>query len=76
VKEVLSQKNINFVYLDITSGNLPLKNFLKIRDYNDSHKDARESGKIGIPALSVDGESYVLAGAEDTVRLIEELNLI
>ena len=76
MKEVLSQKNVNFVYMDISSGMLPLRNFLKVRDYSDSHKEARESGRVGIPALSVDGETYALTGAESAEKLIEELNLI
>jgi len=75
VKEVLSQKNVNFVYMDILSGMLPLKNFLKIRDHNDSHKEARENGRVGIPAISVDGETYVLSGAESTEALVQELGL-
>ena len=76
MKEVLSQTNLNFAYVDITSGMLPLKNFLKIRDHNDSHKEARENGRVGIPALSVDGVSYVLAGAEDAIELVKKLDLI
>ena len=76
MKEVLSQKNVNFVYMDISSGMLPLRNFLKIRDFNDSHREARESGRVGIPTLSVDGETYALSGAESAEKLIEELSLI
>ena len=76
VKEVLSQRNVNFVYMDISSGMLPLKNFLKVRDYNDSHKEVRESGRVGIPTLSVDGETYALSSADATEKLIKELNLI
>jgi len=75
VKEALSQKNLNFAYVDITSGMLHLKNFLKIRDHNDSHKEARENGRVGIPALSVDGVSYVIADAADALKLAEELGL-
>jgi glutaredoxin-related protein len=76
VKEVLSQNEVKFVYMDITSGMLPLKTFLKIRDNNESHKEARENGRVGIPALSVDGETYILSGADDALRIIEELNLL
>ena len=75
MKEVLSQKNINYVYADIMSSMLYLKSFLKIRDNNDSHKEAKENGRVGIPALSVDGETYVLTGSDDTLELIEKLNL-
>ena len=75
MKEALSQRNLNFAYVDITSGMLHLKNFLKVRDHNDSHKEARENGRVGIPALSVDGVSYVVAGADDALKLAEELGL-
>lgn len=76
MKEALSQKNLKFVYVDITSGMLHLKNFLKVRDHNDSHKEARENGRVGIPALSVDGVTYVIAGAENAIKLVDELGLI
>ncbi|MCL2564566.1 MAG: hypothetical protein FWE24_01995 [Defluviitaleaceae bacterium] len=55
---------------------LSLKQFLKIRDNNESHKEAKENGRVGIPTLSVDGETYILAGAEDTEKMINELNLV
>jgi len=54
---------------------LSLKQFLKIRDNNESHKEARENGRVGIPALSVDGETYILAGAEGAEKYINELKL-
>ena len=75
MKEVLSQKNVNFAYVDIMSGMLPLKQFLKIRDNNDSHKEAKENGRVGLPTLSVDGETYLISGAEEAQRLVTELNL-
>ena len=75
MKEVLSQKNVSYAYVDIMSGMLALKNFLKIRDHNESHKEMRESGRVGLPTLSVDGETYVVSGAEDAERLVSELNL-
>ena len=76
MKEALSQTNINYVYMDITGGMLALKSFLKIRDNNDSHKEAKANGRVGIPALSVDGNTYVLTGTDDTMSLLKELDLI
>ena len=76
MKEVLSQKNVNFVYMDISSGMLPLRNFLKVRDFSESHKEARDSGRVGIPALSVDGKTYAVSSAEYAENLIKELKLI
>ena len=62
--------------MDISSGMLPLKNFLKIRDFNESHQEARDSGRIGIPAIAVDGKTYALSGRESAEKLIRELKLI
>jgi len=76
VKEVLSQNNVQFTYMDISSGMLPLKSFLKIRDFNDSHKATKEAGRIGIPALSIDGETYIVDGPEHAQELISKLNLV
>jgi len=76
VKEALSQKNVKFAYVDIMSGMLPLKQFLKVRDHNESHKEVKESGRVGLPTLSVDGETYLPQGAEDALKLVDELGLI
>ena len=76
MKEVLSQKNVNFAYVDITDSMLQLKNFLKIRDHNDSHAEVREAGRVGIPTLFVDGATYTVEGTEHAERLIEELGLL
>lgn len=76
MKEVLSQNNVPFVYMDISAGMLPLKSFLKIRDHSDVYKDVRASGRVGIPALSVDGEVYLVDGPEHAKELISELDLI
>ena len=76
MKEFLPQKNVNYVYIDITSGMLALKRYLKIRDFNNCHKEARKNGTVGIPTLSVDEKTYVLSGKEDAERLVTELELI
>ena len=75
MKEVLSQKNINFAYVDITSGMFQLKSFLKIRDHEDSHKEVRESGRVGLPTLTVDGKSYLISDAKEMELLIDKLGL-
>jgi len=75
VKEVLSHNNIEYTYFDITSGMLPLKNFLRVRDRSDSHKAARENGRVGIPTMCVDDAVYVVADAKDAERLVSELGL-
>ena len=76
MKEVLSQNNVKFTYMDISGGMLPLKSFLKIRDFNDSHKDVKAAGRVGIPTLSVDGETYLVDGPEHAKELITKLELV
>ena len=76
MKEALSQKNVKFAYVDITGSMLQLKNFLKIRDFNESHVEVREAGKVGIPTLFVDGATYTVDDAAHAEALIEELGLL
>lgn len=76
MKEVLSQRNIKFAYVDITSSMFALKNFLKIRDHDDSHKEVRESGRIGLPTLSVDEKNYLVSDANEMELLINKLGLL
>jgi len=75
VKEVLSQRNIEFAYVDITSSMFALKSYLKIRDHANSHKEVRESGRVGIPTLSVDGESYLISDAKEMELIVSKLGL-
>jgi len=54
---------------------LALKNFLKIRDNNDSHAEIRGGGPVGVPTLVVDDKSYLIDGPQCMERLIQELEL-
>ena len=74
MKEFLSQKKVRYAFEDITSGMRPLKSFLKIRDHNDSHKEPREIGSVGIPTLLVDDKTY-LVNEDNIEMLFSELNL-
>ena len=76
MKEALSQKNVKFAYVDITSSMLHLKNYLKIRDNNESHKEVREIGRVGVPTLLVDDTTYLVSGAEQIEELIDTLSLV
>jgi len=76
VKEVLSQNNVQFTYMDISSGMLPLKSFLKMRDTSDIYQSVKEAGRVGIPALSVDGEAYLINDAEHAKELVDKLNFV
>ncbi|MGB7606646.1 MAG: hypothetical protein WBL93_14340 [Lutisporaceae bacterium] len=69
MKEVLSQKGIEFIYFDISLDFGALKRFLKIRDTNDIFDPVREAGRVGIPTVLVDDK--VMLGLEEDQ--IEEL---
>ena len=73
MKEALSQKNVEYAYVDILSGMFPLKTFLKIRDHNESHKQSKESGGVGLPTISIDGETFILSGKEDVEKIADKL---
>lgn len=51
MKELLSQKEIKFAYLDITSSMLYLKMFLKLRDNRPEFQSIRANGQVGIPCI-------------------------
>lgn len=58
--EYLSEKNIEYVYLDISAGMLNLKKFLNYRDNYDEFKEIKQAGNIGIPCIVVnDGERII-----------------
>ncbi len=56
-REYLSEKNIEFLYLDITENLFYLKKFLKYRDNRPEFDEIKKAGSIGIPCIVVnDGE--------------------
>lgn len=63
MKEALSQAEIPFVYQDISSGMLPLKQFLKYRDTRPEFDPIKAQGRVGVPCLVVredDGAEQIL----------------
>ena len=63
MKEALSQAEIPFVYQDISSGVLPLKQFLKYRDTRPEFDPIKAQGRVGVPCLVVladDGAVQIL----------------
>ena len=63
MKEALSQAEIPFVYQDISSGMLPLKQFLKYRDTRPEFDPIKDQGRVGVPCLVVladDGAEQIL----------------
>lgn len=53
MKEALSQAGITFAYIDITSGMLPLKRFLKYRDSRPEFDEIKSGGRVGLPCIVV-----------------------
>ena len=76
MKEVLSQKNVRYAYVEITAGIGPLRQFMKIRDTAEVYAPIRESHRVGIPCLVVDDVPYIVEGPEHAEKLIQELHLV
>ena len=56
MKEALSQAGIEYAYIDITSGMLPLKRFLKYRDNRHEFDEIREKNRVGVPCIVVQND--------------------
>ncbi len=56
MKAELSEKGIEFEYVEITENVKNLRAFLKIRDTAVEFQQIRKSGRIGIPCIEKDGE--------------------
>lgn len=56
MKEALSQAGIEYAYIDITSGMLPLKRFLKYRDSRHEFDEIREKNRVGVPCIVVQND--------------------
>ena len=76
MKEVLSQKNVKFAYVDITSGMGKLKQFIGLRDTHPVYDEMKKLGRVGLPTLFVDDTPLLVDGPEHAERLIEELHLL
>lgn len=59
MKEVLSQKNLEHLYLDISDGMLNLKRFLKFRDSRTEFEEIKSAGRVGLPCVVVDGNDLM-----------------
>lgn len=75
MKEVLSENNVKYAYVDICSSIGSLKSFLKVRDTSEAHQFARERHSAGIPCLCIDDEVILVSGAEHAKELIETYHL-
>lgn len=76
MKEVLSQKNVKFAFVDVTGSIGNLQKFLKVRDTYPVFEAMREQGRVGLPTLFVDDTPHLVDGPEHAEQLIEELRLL
>ena len=65
VKEFLSEKDIEHIYIDITASMLNLKKFLKQRDNRPECDEIRKSGRVGLPCVMINkGEKFIFDQTE------------
>lgn len=60
MKEVLSKAEIKYLEQDITSGMLPLKQFLKLRDTRPEFAEIKAASRVGLPCLVINGGEQIL----------------
>ena len=61
MKKALDEREIKYLYLDITENLANLKKFLKFRE-NPAFDFAKKNGSIGIPAMVInDGEKIIFS---------------
>jgi glutaredoxin-related protein len=75
VKEVLSQHNVKYAYIDICESVGSLKKFLNIRDVAPEYEEVRQTHRAGIPMIVIDDKVILINGAEHMENLIKEYNL-
>lgn len=64
MKEVLDERGVKYLYLDITENLANLKKFLKFRE-NSAFDFAKEKGSIGIPAMVINDGEKILFSIEE-----------
>lgn len=67
VKEALSEAGINFVTVDISSGMLPLKQFLAYRDARPEFDAIKENNRVGLPCIVVNKGEQILFGLPENL---------
>lgn len=75
MKEVLSENNIKYMYVDICESVGKLKSFLKIRDTAEECKEVREQHRAGIPCLVIDNDVILVEDPEHMKQLIDQYQL-
>ena len=72
MKEVLSENNIKYMYVDICESVGKLKSFLKIRDTAEECKEVREQHRA---CLVIDNDVILVEGPEHMKQLIDQYQL-
>ena len=75
MKEVLSENNVKYLYVDICESVGKLKLFLNIRDTAQAMEGVRREHRAGIPCMVIDDEVILIEGPEHMKRIIEEYEL-
>ena len=75
MKEVLSQNEIRYLYVDICESVGKLKLFLALRDTAPALEEVRQTHRAGIPCLVIDDEVFLPDGPEMVQELIDRYHL-
>ena len=70
MKAWLSAHNVEYTLIDISTGMLPLKQFLKYRDTREEFVEIKEAGRVGLPCIVIDkGEKILFTHEEIAAEL-------
>ncbi|MBP1581295.1 MAG: hypothetical protein J6A26_02700 [Oscillospiraceae bacterium] len=75
MKEVLSQHEVKYAYVDICESVGSLKKFLTIRDTAPEYEEVRQTHRAGIPMIVIDDQVILVHGASHMEELIKEYKL-
>lgn len=75
MKEVLSQHEVKYAYVDICESVGSLKKFLTIRDTAPEYEEVRQTHRAGIPMIVIDDQVILVHGAPHMEELIKEYKL-
>lgn len=76
MKEVLSQYNVKYAYIDICESVGSLKKFLTIRDTAEEYEEVRRTHRAGIPMIVVDDKVILINNADHMKQIIDEYKLV
>lgn len=68
MKEALSKEGIKFASVDISSGMLPLKQFLSYRDAHEAFAGIKEEKRVGLPCIVVNKGEKIYFGLPENLE--------